>query len=136
MNKLIDAVKTFLSGVEYIEQEENANYVVTREDKELLQEAIDTVLSSKNTEKKIDLDDRLDIQLIEKTGNQQILSSKKDRLYTAEETQDFAEWCSLHNWTCYDSKMWLRMYRGERMTGDAKTTAQLRELWERERRGK
>ena len=60
----------------------------------------------------------------------------EQKTYTAEETQDFAEWCSLHNWTCYDSKMWLRMYRGERMTGDAKTTAQLRELWERERRGK
>lgn len=44
-----------------------------------MKEAIDTVLSSKNTEKKIDLDDRLDIQLIEKTGNQQIISSKKDR---------------------------------------------------------
>lgn len=45
MNKLIDAVKTFLSGVEYMEQEENAKYVVTREDKELLQEAIDTVIA-------------------------------------------------------------------------------------------
>ena len=44
MNKLIDAVRTFLSGVEYIEQEENANYVVTKEDKELLKEAIDTVI--------------------------------------------------------------------------------------------
>jgi hypothetical protein len=45
MNKLIDAVKTFLAGVEYIEKEENANYVVTKEDKELLQEAIDTVVA-------------------------------------------------------------------------------------------
>ena len=45
MNKLIDAVRTFLSGVEYFEQEENANYVVTKEDKELLKEAIDTVLT-------------------------------------------------------------------------------------------
>lgn len=45
MNKLIDAVKTFLSGVEYMEEEENANYVVTKEDKELLQEAIDTVVT-------------------------------------------------------------------------------------------
>ena len=46
MNKLIDAVKTFLAGVEYIEKEENANYVVTKEDKELLQEAIDTVVKA------------------------------------------------------------------------------------------
>jgi len=45
MNKLIDTVKTFLAGVEYIEKEENANYVVTKEDKELLQEAIDTVVA-------------------------------------------------------------------------------------------
>lgn len=45
MNKLIDAVKTFLSGVEYMEQEENANYVVTKEDKGLLQEAINTVVA-------------------------------------------------------------------------------------------
>ena len=132
MNKLIDAVKTFLSGVEYIEQEENANYVVTREDKELLQEAIDTVLSSKNTEKKIDLDDRLDIQLIEKTGNQQILSSKKDRLYTAEETQDFVEWTAIMQWI-YDptDNTWFQKHSTE-----TKTTAQLREMWENERRGK
>ena len=46
MNKLIDAVKTFLAGVEYIEKEENANYVVTKEDKKLLQEAIDTVVKA------------------------------------------------------------------------------------------
>ena len=46
MNKLIDAVRTFLSGVEYFEQEENANYVVTKEDKELLKEAIDTVVTA------------------------------------------------------------------------------------------
>ena len=98
-----------------------------------IKEAIDTVLSSKNTEKKTGLDENLLEKGIDQPDNQDVLSSKKDRLYTAEETQDFAEWCSLHNWTCYDSKMWLRMYRGERMTGDAKTTAQLRELWKKER---
>lgn len=45
------------------------------------------------------------------------------------ELEEFAKWCSLQHWTCYVSKIWLRMYRGERMSGDAKTTIQLRENW-------
>ena len=89
-------------------------------------------LSSKNTKKKIDLDYRLDIQLIEKTGNQQILSSKKDRLYTTEDVDDFAEWTAFMQWI-YDpiDKCWFQKHSSE-----TKTTAQLRELWEKEMRKK
>mgnify|MGYP007041129566 CR=1 FL=1 len=70
MNKLIDAVKTFLSGVEYMEQEENANYVVAKEDKELLQEAIDMVVAE-----------------VEKSR------------YSAKDVQSFFSWADNNGWS-------------------------------------
>ena len=60
--------------------------------RQVQQDAIDTVLSSKNTGNKNGLDDRFNIPVIEDTENKQILSSKKDRLYTAEDMVDFARW--------------------------------------------
>ena len=67
MNKLIDAVRTFLSGVEYFEQEENANYVVTKEDKELLKEAIDTVVTA--LEKPLPSDEKIEQYALENILN-------------------------------------------------------------------
>ena len=67
MNKLIDTVRTFLSGVEYIEQEENANYVVTKEDKELLKEAIDTVVTA--LEKPLPSDEKIEQYALENILN-------------------------------------------------------------------
>ena len=81
MNKLIYAVKTFLAGVEYIEKEENANYVVTKEDKELLQEAIDTVVAHLTSENKRDLDDSLRDNAVEQPENQDNTSHKLDKKY-------------------------------------------------------
>ena len=53
--------------------------------------------------------------------------------YTAEEIQDFAEWCSKNAELVADNE-WV-VYYGEGNTYKA-TTAQLRELWEQERREK
>ena len=98
--------------------------------RQVQQDAIDTFLSSKNTGNKNGLDDRFNIPVIENTENQQILSSKKDRLYTAEDMQDFAEWTAIMQWI-YDptDKCWFQKHSSE-----TKTTTQLREMWENERR--
>lgn len=50
--------------------------------------------------------------------------------YTAEETQDFAEWTAFMQWI-YDhtDKCWFQKHSSETIT-----TAQLRELWEQERK--
>lgn len=51
--------------------------------------------------------------------------------YTAEETQDFAEWCSKNKWYAFgqEEHMWYNYTK--QIT---KTTTQLRELWEKERK--
>lgn len=92
--------------------------------RQVQQDAIDTVLSSKNTGNKNGLDDRFNIPVIENTENQQILSSKKDRLYTAEDMQDFAEYLIGRN------TEWItKLQRNE-------TAKTLIELWEQEMRKK
>jgi hypothetical protein len=67
-----------------------------------MKEAINTVLSSKNTENKTGLDENLLEKGIDHPENQQILSYKKDRLYTAEDMKAFAEWSYKQSYR----KMW------------------------------
>ena len=93
-------------------------------------EAIDTVLSHINTGNKKGLDDRLQEKIIEQPDSKGNLSNKKDRLYTAEDMQDFAEWTAFMQWI-YDptDKCWFQKHSSE-----TKTTAQLREMWEQQRK--
>lgn len=106
--------------------------------RQVQQDAIDTVLSSKNTGNKNGLDDRFNIPVIENTENQQILSSKKDRLYTAEDTEAFAEWIGKNKFyipfynPMSDNVVWAKAGTHD----DYISTSQLRELWEKEMRKK
>lgn len=56
----------------------------------------------------------------------------KERTYTAEDMEAFAEWTAFMQWI-YDhtDKCWFQKHSSETIT-----TAQLRELWEQERREK
>lgn len=86
--------------------------------------AIDTVLSLINTENKTGLDDRLQEKSIEVSDSQGNLSNKKDRLYTAEDMESFAEFLIGRN------TEWItELERNE-------TAKTLIELWEKERRAK
>lgn len=50
--------------------------------------------------------------------------------YTAKDMEDFAEWIKINCWTYYpNSKIWKR----DGFTFNKAITAQLRELWEKER---
>lgn len=125
VNEAIKVLKKLHNWLDYGagELEPTANTVM---------EAIDTVLSLINTGNKKGLDDSLQEKSIEVSDSQASLSNKKDRLYTAEDMQDFAEWTAFMQWI-YDptDKTWFQKHSTE-----TKTTAQLRELWEQERRAK
>jgi len=87
-------------------------------------EAIDTVLSHINTPNKTGLDDNLLEKGIDQPDNQDVLSYKKDRLYTAEDMQAFAEFLIGRN------TEWItELERNE-------TAKTLIELWEQEMRKK
>jgi len=89
-----------------------------------MKEAINTVLSSKNTENKTGLDENLLEKGIDQPDNQDVLSYKKDRLYTAEDMQAFAEFLIGRN------TEWItELERNE-------TAKTLIELWEQEMRKK
>ena len=60
-----------------------------------------------------------------------VVSEVEKPAYTAEETQDFAEWCSKNKWYAFgqEEHMWYNYTK--QIT---KTTTQLRELWEQQRK--
>lgn len=89
-------------------------------------EAIDTVVSLINTENKTGLDDRLQGKLIEISDSQASLSYKKDKTYTAEDVEAFAEWVDINGYKQILKGVWDRDISYQQKM----TTAQLRELWE------
>ena len=91
-------------------------------------DAIDTVLLHINTGNKTALDDRLQEKSIEQPDNQEGISNKKDRLYTAKDMEEFAEWCSYVPYAQVEGGRWANIKNLE-----IRTTAQLREQWEQER---
>jgi len=94
-------------------------------------DAIDTVVSLINTPNKTGLDENLLEKGIEQPDNQDVLSYKKDRLYTAEDMEAFAEWCADSLYEYIGGNRW-KSYDLNRIA----TTTKLRELWEKERRAK
>ncbi|HNR21361.1 MAG TPA: hypothetical protein PKL45_15365, partial [Bacteroidia bacterium] len=86
-------------------------------------EAIDTVLLHINTGNKTGLDERLQEKSIEQPDNQEDISNKKDRLYTAKDMKTFAEWLigRSEDWITDEER--------------CETAETIIEMWEKERGG-
>lgn len=90
--------------------------------------AIDTVLSSINSGNKTGLDDRLQEKSIEVSDNQEVLSNKKDRLYTDKDMENFSVWAYNNGW--YYGELTEAWYNSEQLDDTKHTIEEVIKLWE------